>query len=193
MMLAQPEAQSGAPVTDATRTPVHPGSRPSAGTLIADRSRAARQLSPARLGQLVGSVASSAESWLPVLRFSRDRRWFHRLALTDDYEVWLLSWLPGQHTGFHDHGQAAGAFAVARGELRESLAAVGSRRVRHRLAVQGTVTSFGGRHLHEVTNCSSAAAVSVHAYSPPLAAMRRYEMADSGLALVGTDRAELDW
>jgi hypothetical protein len=35
--------------------------------------------------------------------------------------------------------------------------------------------------------------VSVHAYSPPLTAMRRYEMAPSGLVQVRTDVAEEDW
>lgn len=149
-------------------------------------------LSPMQLAQLVGSVAA-ADNWRSCVRFTSDRRWFGRLALTADYEIWLLSWLPGQHTGFHDHGNAAGAFAVAQGELRETLAAVGSRRLRCRSAGQGTVTSFGGRHLHDVGNACTAPAVSVHGYSPPLSAMRRYEMMDSGLALVRTDKAELDW
>ena len=46
------------------------------------------------------------------------------------------------------------------------------------------MTTFGGRHLHDVGNVGAAPAVSVHAYSPPLSAMRRYEMTSSGLALV---------
>jgi len=116
-----------------------------------------------------------------------------RLALATDYEIWLLSWLPDQHNGFHDHGNASGAFAVAQGELRETLAAVGSRRLQHRTAGLDSVTSFGRRHVHEVTNASATRAVSVHAYPPPLSAMRRYELTASGLTLSRTDRAELDW
>jgi hypothetical protein len=149
-------------------------------------------LSPARLGQLARRTAED-DGWRQLVRFTGERRWFQRVALTDDYEIWLLSWLPGQHTGFHDHGDACGAFVVAQGELRETLAAVGSRRVRHRPAGLGTVTTFGGRHLHEVGNGVTSPSVSVHAYSPPLTAMRRYEMTGSGLKLAGTDRAELDW
>jgi hypothetical protein len=128
-----------------------------------------------------------------MVRFDPGQRWFRRLALAEEYEVWLLSWLPGQHTGFHDHGDAAGAFTVVSGDLRESLASPGSRRVRHRPSGAGSVTRFGGQHLHEVGNVSAAPAVSVHAYSPPLAAMRRYEMTPGGLTLLRTDRAELDW
>jgi predicted metal-dependent enzyme (double-stranded beta helix superfamily) len=154
---------------------------------------AGRTLSPAELSRLVRATARQGGAWRPIVRFTPDQRWFHRLALTADYEIWLLTWLPGQRTGFHDHGNAAGAFAVAQGELRETLAAPGSRRIRRRTAVTGSVTSFGGRHLHDVGNVAADPAVSVHAYSPPLSAMRRYEMTRAGLALVRTERAELDW
>ncbi len=150
-------------------------------------------LSSAELGWLAAETAAGAASWRTIVRFTEDSRWFRRLALTDTCEIWLLSWLPGQETGFHDHGDACGAFAVAAGELTETLAAPGSRRLAVRTAAQGSVTPFGQRHLHSVSNGSPAPAISVHAYSPPLSAMRRYEMTDSGLALVRTDRAELDW
>ena len=150
-------------------------------------------LSPARLGQLVREIAAAQESWRPIVHFSAEHRWYRRLVLAEDHEIWLLSWLPGQHTGFHDHGEARGAFAVAQGELRETLARPGQSRVRNRCAAAGSVTAFGGSHLHDVSNATTAPAVSVHAYSPPLTAMRRYEMTASGLALAGTDRAELDW
>ena len=154
---------------------------------------AGRTLSPAELGRLVHATARQGGAWRPIVRFTPDRRWFHRLALTADYEIWLLTWLPGQRTGFHDHGNASGAFAVGQGELRETLAAPGGSRIRHRTVAAGSVTSFGGRHLHDVGNVAAAPAVSVHAYSPPLSAMRRYEMTSTGLALMRTERAELDW
>ncbi|HUB40989.1 MAG TPA: cysteine dioxygenase family protein [Streptosporangiaceae bacterium] len=149
-------------------------------------------LSPAGLGQLVSEIAAE-QSWRSIVRFSAERRWYRRLVLADDHEIWLLSWLPGQHTGFHDHGEARGAFAVAQGELRETLAQPGRNRVRNRRASAGSLTTFGARHLHDVSNAATAPAISVHAYSPPLTAMRRYEMTAAGLALVATDRAELDW
>lgn len=61
-----------------------------------------------------------------------------------------------------------------------------------RAARHGSVTTFGPRH-PDPGNDSGAPAVSVHAYSPPLTAMRRYETAPSGLALVRTELAEQDW
>jgi predicted metal-dependent enzyme (double-stranded beta helix superfamily) len=164
----------------------------SAGTLSAE-TLTPRTLSPASLGQLVREIVAAEQSWRSIVHFSTERRWYRRLVLADDHEIWLLSWLPGQHTGFHDHGEARGAFAVAQGELRETLARPGTNRVRNRRASAGSVTTFGAQHLHDVSNAASVPAVSVHAYSPPLTAMRRYEMTTAGLTLVGTDRAELDW
>jgi mannose-6-phosphate isomerase-like protein (cupin superfamily) len=152
-----------------------------------------RRLSRAGLGEFTRLVVSAEQAWRPLVRFSHEQRWFHRLALTDDCEIWLLTWLPGQSTGFHDHGEASGAFAVAQGELRETLGAPGTRRVRHRTVAAGSVTRFAGRHLHDVGNVAAEPAVSVHAYSPPLSAMRRYEMTAAGLTLVRTDHAELNW
>src|SRR6266567_8388025 len=135
-----------------------------------------RALGPARLGQLVASYAAAAGGWRQLVRFEQERRWYHRLYSADDHEVWLLSWLPGQETGFHDHGDAAGAFAVADGELRERAAAVGRPWIRSRDVPAGRWRSFGSRHVHDVRNVSARPAVSIHAYSPPLSARRRYEM-----------------
>src|SRR4030088_1556555 len=78
-------------------------------------SRTTPVLSPARLGHIAGAVAAQPEAWGDVLLFEARRRGYRRLELADDHEVWLLTWLPGQSTGFHDHGDAAGAVAGARG------------------------------------------------------------------------------
>ena len=151
---------------------------------------------PARLGEIVSTIAASPGQWRPIVRFNADRRWYYRLdAAGPDaaYEVWLLSWLPGQQTGFHDHGDASGAFAVADGELLESTAQVGRREIRSRSLVTGAVRSFGPAYLHDVRNAGDRPAVSVHAYSPALSLMRRYEMAGSGLVQVGAESADDGW
>ena len=137
--------------------------------------------------------AAATDGWREIVQFTEGSRWFQRLALTTDYEIWLLTWLPGQRTGFHDHGHACGAFAIARGELLETLATPGTTQLRHRVAGPGSVTTFGAQHLHDVGSNSAEPAISVHAYSPPLSAMRRYDKTAVGLKLVGTERAEQDW
>ena len=103
--------------------------------------------------------------------------------------MWLLSWLPGQRTGFHDHGESSGAFTVARGTLRER-AAPGCRPGPSVGVSPGEARSFGPRYVHDVINASVHPAVSVHAYSPPLTRMRRFEFGPAGLERVSTETAE---
>jgi predicted metal-dependent enzyme (double-stranded beta helix superfamily) len=154
---------------------------------------ASAQVSPLELGQLVGSIANRPGRWRDIVRFNAGERWYQRLELTDDLEVWLLSWLPGQGTGFHDHGEAVGAFTVAQGELTERTVPAWQARARSRPYRTGQIRPFGAAHVHDVVNLSAGPAVSVHAYSPPLTAMRRYELTGHGLVHTGTDQAELGW
>jgi hypothetical protein len=154
------------------------------------------RLSPARLASVVGAIAASPALWRPLVQFRAGRRWYCRLDQSDPdpaCELWLLSWLPGQRTGFHDHGDAAGAFAVADGDLLESTARPGRRAVARRSLATGAVRSFGPACRHDVGNAGDGPAVSVHAYSPALSLMRQYEMTGSGLALAGTRAAGDAW
>src|SRR6202035_3226231 len=96
-------------------------------------------------------------------------RWYERIHMTDDYEVWLISWLPGQSTGFHDHGSSAGAFGVVWGSLDECVVPRRGERVLVNRVTSGDVRAFGQRYVHDVRNpVTGSVAVSVHAYSPPL-------------------------
>jgi len=156
-------------------------------------ARPGAPVSSLKLARLVSSIASQPGRWQSIVRFDPARRWFARLELTTDLEVWLLSWLPGQGTGFHDHGAAVGAFTVAQGELTERTVPPGRAVAEGRLFVAGQARPFGPAHVHDVLNTSAAPAVSVHAYSPPLTAMRRFELTAGGLVHTSTDSAEAGW
>jgi hypothetical protein len=145
-------------------------------------------LSQVRLRQLAQGLAAREDEWLSLVRYDLGRRWYQRLTCADDHEVWLLSWLPGQRTGFHDHGESSGAFTVARGTLRER-AAPGRRPGPPVPVPRGAVRSFGPRYVHDVINASVQPAVSVHAYSPPLSSMRRFESGPAGLVQVDVETA----
>ena len=62
----------------------------------------------------------AAEELYQTARFDPGERWHLRLALTEEVEVWLLTWTPWQGTGQHDHGGAFGAYTVLHGELTET-------------------------------------------------------------------------
>jgi predicted metal-dependent enzyme (double-stranded beta helix superfamily) len=157
-------------------------------SLVTPETGASARLSQAQLRQLVAATAQR-DRWRELVRYDPARRWYYRMELTDDYEVWLLSWQPGQGTGFHDHGGSRGAFAVALGELQEQTVQ-GRREPAARTVVAGQARSFGAQYVHHVVNNSAEPAVSVHAYSPPLPEMRRYELTLDGLRYVSTEPAE---
>ncbi|GAA2090234.1 cysteine dioxygenase [Actinomadura alba] len=144
-------------------------------------------LDPAELAARARRFADHPENWLHRVRLSADGRWYERVHLDDEHEVWLISWLPGQSTGLHDHGGAAGAFTVVLGSLEERGVTTG------RVLASGESRRFGAGYVHDVRNTSTAPAVSVHVYSPPLATMRRYDLdADGRLVELATESAD-DW
>lgn len=133
------------------------------------------QWTPRELRDLTATVAAELTTpLLGVLHYGHTHRWWARLALTPGVELWLLSWLPGQGTGPHDHGGAAGAFTVLLGELAESYRypAGPIRGLGHTV---GSAIGFGAGRAHDLRNTVGAPAASVHAYSPPLVPTRKYE------------------
>jgi quercetin dioxygenase-like cupin family protein len=138
------------------------------------------------LAGIARSVAERPDEWIHRVRLNPEGRWYERLSAGRDHEVWLISWLPGQATGFHDHGESEGAFTVVLGRLEEREPGAA------RTVVAGGSWTFGRDYVHDVRNSSDAPAVSVHVYSPPLSSMRRYERTGEGLAEVAVERAG-DW
>ena len=159
--------------------------RPTSLATVPGRLLGARQL-----GDLVRRVAASPAEWLTRVRLNPVGRWYERIHLDDSHEVWVISWLPGQATGFHDHGGSAGAFAVVWGTLMERRMA-GGQETGHVLAKPvgaGGARAFGPRYIHDVRNAAAAAvAVSVHAYSPPIPQMTRDELTAGGLVKLATE------
>jgi predicted metal-dependent enzyme (double-stranded beta helix superfamily) len=129
---------------------------------------------PTELRDLVTTIGTRhREDLLAQVRFSSPNRWWSRLALTEEVEVWLLSWLPGQHTEPHDHGGASGAFSVVLGSLSETYRYPGGD-IRQRTHHVDSAIGFGAGRAHQVWNTGVAKAATVHAYSPPLVPTREY-------------------
>jgi rhodanese-related sulfurtransferase/mannose-6-phosphate isomerase-like protein (cupin superfamily) len=144
-------------------------------------SRLADLRTPEELACIV-SLFASTDRWMNRVRLCTERRWYERLYHGPDYDIWLISWLPGQSTGFHDHGESAGAFTVVTGILEEHRAG------QQPLVVHpGQSRSFSFEYAHDVRNASVAPAISIHAYSPPLNEMNEYDL--NGTELIPRGRA----
>ena len=136
---------------------------------------------PEELADIVAQFASS-DGWMERVRLRTEERWYERLYHGPDYDIWVISWLPGQSTGFHDHGESSGAFVLASGILEEHRVGERTRVIR-----PGETRAFGSDYAHDVRNASNAPAISIHSYSPPLDEMNEYEL--DGSRLIPRERA----
>ncbi|MFE7778096.1 cysteine dioxygenase [Streptomyces sp. NPDC057445] len=123
---------------------------------------------PATVAEFAGlarSIAADRARWAHLVRYDATTRWYHRLLTGPGYEVWLLSWVPGQGSGLHDHGRSSGVLTVLDGELTERTATAA------RTLAPGAQRAFAPGYVHEVVNDSLEPAVSLHVYFPGLTEM----------------------
>jgi predicted metal-dependent enzyme (double-stranded beta helix superfamily) len=158
---------------------------------------------------IAARYAATADQWPVAPRFNPIDRWYHRLAEEPEYEVWLLTWLPGQGTDLHDHGGSAGAFHVLTGSLTEDTVIPGTpsrsiadgpaagagspARITARELGEGAGRRFGTRHIHRITNRSTRPAISIHVYGPALTTMTRYRIGAGSLDVVTVEKAGVQW
>lgn len=150
---------------------------------------------------LATELAGRRDLWPAELRFDPLRRWYARLPVeaSAGAEAWLLTWLPGQSTGLHDHGAAAGAFVVVDGSLRETTVLPrpdgGLRDVVRTIGPDrpDEARPFPAWQIHDVLNPGPRLAVSVHVYAPALTTMRRYRRHGDLLVQTAVERAGEDW
>ncbi|MGW0963530.1 cysteine dioxygenase [Streptomyces gelaticus] len=136
---------------------------------------------PSTVSEFVGlarGIAADRAQWAPLVRYDATTRWYHRLRTVPrvlgsaragetplGYEVWLLSWVPGQGSGLHDHGRSSGVLTVLEGRLTEH-----TQRATRALD-PGAQRVFAPGYAHEVVNDSLEPAVSLHIYYPGLTEM----------------------
>ncbi len=123
----------------------------------------------AEFAGLARSIAADRARWRPQVRYDATTRWYARLETGPGYEVWLLSWLPGQGSGLHDHGLSSGVLTVLEGTLHERVRSPRGE-VRRHLA-PGHQRAFAPGYVHEVVNETLEGAVSLHVYFPGLTEM----------------------
>jgi hypothetical protein len=138
-----------------------------------------RDLDRGELRELVAEIAADPQRWRPLVRHGAGERAFEQLWRDEHVDIWVISWMSGNDTGFHDHDVSRGAVAVVEGEVIEERLVLGGppREFRH---PAGDVFDFGASHVHRMRQDSDTPAVSIHAYSPPLWRMGSYAVAPDG-------------
>lgn len=128
--------------------------------------------SAAHPARIATEIAKDRTRWGHLLRYDPDERYAALISADDEYEAWLLSWLPGQSTGLHDHGGVEGAYTVVTGTVSER-AINGGTEVLHEVT-PGRTRVFGVDSVHQVHNAGVDPAVTIHVYRPSRVPMREY-------------------
>jgi mannose-6-phosphate isomerase-like protein (cupin superfamily) len=131
------------------------------------------------LERFVAALASSPERWSHAVRHAGDARVYEQIWDDEDVNAWVICWSEDQDTGFHDHDESAAAITVISGSVREDRFTVGGS-PRSREVGPGETFTVPPVAIHRVLHTGDGPAVTIHAYSPPLARTGAYRVGTEG-------------
>jgi hypothetical protein len=132
-----------------------------------------------QLRDLVGRLAADPRQWSALVRHDPMQRVFEPVLDLPEVEAWLICWMPGHDTGFHDHDLSSGAVTVVSGSVREERLRVGAE-VTSSVYSSGETFDFTSSAIHRVVHEGDAPTVTLHVYSPRLRRMGAYAISDAG-------------
>jgi hypothetical protein len=141
---------------------------------------ATQSLSSADLEQLAIAIRDRPELWQPLLKVDGHRRRYRLLFEDARTDIWVLCWMPGQSTGFHDHDTSDVGIAIAQGMVveRQLQLPAGATALELRL---GATRQGPAGYIHSVAHGEGMPAVSIHCYSPPLMKVGQYRVDEDGV------------
>jgi predicted metal-dependent enzyme (double-stranded beta helix superfamily) len=131
------------------------------------------------LRALARELVAAPERWADLVSHDAAQRIFEPLTSPPGTEAWLICWMPGHDTGFHDHDLSSGAVTLVKGRLREDRLGWGGG-VSSALYVAGDTFDFGPSDIHRVIHPGGEPTVSIHVYSPELRRMGSYARGNRG-------------
>jgi quercetin dioxygenase-like cupin family protein len=138
-------------------------------------------LPQAELAATLNEWAQRDDAWRPLVSHDEQERVYALVHRDDDVELYLVCWMPGHDTGFHDHDHSSAAITVLEGAITEARLSLGGA-VERELTSGDTVT-IAKEAIHRVRHAGDQPAVTLHAYSPPLERVGTYEFSDDGALL----------
>src|SRR3954453_14420275 len=125
-----------------------------------------------QLRTVVAERASGHERWRQLVRHDPVNRVFERIVDEPEVEAWLICWMPGHDTGFHDHALSSGAVTVVSGAVLGERLGIGT--TTPNVYGQGDTFDFTASEIHRVVHTGAQPTVTLHAYSPRLRRLGAY-------------------
>jgi quercetin dioxygenase-like cupin family protein len=130
------------------------------------------------LRALVAGLAGDPAAWTHLVRHDPARRVFEQVVDEPELEAWLICWMPGHDTGFHDHDLSSGAVTVLSGAVLEERLGIGT--TASEVYEAGETFDFTPAEIHRVVHAGTTPAVTLHAYSPRLRRLGAYSVTPGG-------------
>ena len=132
------------------------------------------------LEKLARTIAARPELWESLTLTDTARRRYRLAFENDQTDIWVLSWMDGQRTGFHDHDRSAVGLAIAHGAVVERQLLLPSGATALTLGKSDSRQGPAG-YIHSVGHHVGEPAVSIHCYSPPLLVVGQYRVDEAGV------------
>ncbi len=137
-------------------------------------------LSDVELEDLARAIVDRPDIWRPLVLADPNRRRYELIYEDERIDVWVLFWMPGQGTGFHDHDVSGVGLACAEGSVRERQMLIGGGTTTVDMT-PGVSRRGPGGYIHSVAHLSGVPAITIHCYSPPLMRVGQYRVDDEGI------------
>jgi mannose-6-phosphate isomerase-like protein (cupin superfamily) len=136
-------------------------------------------LTIAQLRNFTANLANDPRLWRHLVHHADDMRVYEQIWDDELANAWVICWCADQDTGFHDHDGSAAAIAVISGRVREDRLTLGAA-PRSREFGAGATFTVPPVAIHRVLHAGAGPAVTIHAYSPPLARTGAYRLGPAG-------------
>ena len=162
---------------------------------IRDRVPADVDLGREEMARFAADLASEESLWRQHVSHAREARFYRQLYRDPNLDVWLICWVEGQSTGYHDHDRSSGAVCVCEGTLYEDWFRIeedGWVRERTTVHTAGGGFDFDAADIHGVRHPGEdmEPATSIHFYSPALWRMGHYQPGPRGMRRTGITYAD---
>ena len=128
-----------------------------------------------KIKNIVGQY--NGKDWKKYIVNTEDNYYKNLIYNNDDYEMFVVSWMPNKNSTIHDHSKNGCVFKILKGSLIEeryelnSIKYLGEDKFK-----QGDISFISNdMSLHKVKNNNDFITTSLHIYSPPKYQIKSYE------------------